>query len=346
LESGWYVMGQEVQAFEQEFAHFLGIKDSVAVNSGTDALHLALRALEIGLGDEVITVSHTAVATVAAIGLSGATAVLCDIDPSTYCMDSAEIEKLITTKTKAIVVVHLYGQSADLKAIGDICARHDLKLIEDCAQGIGGVYNDQPVGTYGDVGCFSFYPTKNLGALGDGGAVVSKDDHVIKRLKALREYGWDDQRNSQFEGLNSRMDEMQAAILRAKLPFFMDDVAKRQKLATIYNEALSDTGLILPDLTDIQAHSFHLYVVRVSEARHRNAVRQKLQERGVATGIHYVKSVDQQAIYHDQLQCGSLSKTHEVIKQIISLPLYPELTPDEQGYVIDQVKDVIKSVGM
>ncbi|HXF64523.1 MAG TPA: DegT/DnrJ/EryC1/StrS family aminotransferase, partial [Caldilineaceae bacterium] len=245
LNSGWYILGQEVAAFEAEFAAYLSQKGGtplgcVGVNSGTDALHLALRACGVGSGDEVITVSHTAVATAAAVRLVGATPVFVDVDPVTYTLDPAALAAAITPRTKAVIPVHLYGHPADLEAILAVARPAGLRVIEDCAQAHGATYRGRAVGAWGDLGCFSFYPTKNLGALGDGGAVVSRDPALVEQVRLLREYGWTPQTRyvSQTQGMNSRLDEVQAAILRAKLPYLDKWNETRRALAARYADHL------------------------------------------------------------------------------------------------------------
>ena len=229
LDSGWYILGREVAAFEDEFAAYFSARGGevagcVGVNSGTDALHLALKSCDIGPGDEVVTVSHTAVATAAAISLAGATPIFVDVDPATYTMDPRSLELALSSRTRAVVPVHLYGHPADMDAIMAVARRAELRVIEDCAQAHGAIYHGRPVGTIGDLGCFSFYPTKNLGAMGDGGAVISRDPDLAARVRLLREYGWRPETRyvSQEQGLNSRLDELQAALLRVKLSHLDD----------------------------------------------------------------------------------------------------------------------------
>ena len=241
LASGWYILGGEVSAFEEEFAAYNGVSGCVGVNSGTDAIFLALRACDVGPGDEVITVSHTAVATVAAIRLTGATPVLVDVDPSTYTMSMDGLAAAITPRTKAIVPVHIYGQPAEMESILAMAVEAGIRVIEDCAQAHGARYQGKRVGSMGDLGCFSFYPTKNLGAIGDGGAVIGNDEALLERIRRLRQYGWTPESRyvSQEEGVNSRLDEMQAAILRVKLAHLDDWNRRRQELAALYDRLLA-----------------------------------------------------------------------------------------------------------
>lgn len=258
LESGWYILGEEVKAFEEEFATYIGVSCGIGVGSGTEAIHLALVSCGIGPGDEVITVSHTAVATVAAIELAGATPVLVDIEPDFFTLNPNKLEEAITPRTKAVLPVHLYGQPADLDPILEIARKHHLRVIEDCAQAHGAMYKDKRAGSYGDMACYSFYPTKNLGALGDGGIIVTNDTELAKKARLLREYGWAQRYVSHLAGWNTRLDEIQAAILRVKLKHLDEDNSKRARLAEIYNRKLSTTNLILPKRRENSTHAYHL----------------------------------------------------------------------------------------
>lgn len=325
---GVFILGPEVAAFEQEFAAWVGTQNGVAVASGTDALHLALRACGIGPGDEVITVSFTAGATVAAVAMTGATPVLVDIDPRTYTMDPTLVEDAITPRTKAILPVHLYGHPADMTAIMDIARRRNLRVIEDCAQAHGAAWDGKPVGSIGDLGCFSFYPTKNLGAYGDGGFITTSDPELAERLKLLRQYGWVERDRSVLKGFNSRLDEMQAALLRVKLRYLQTWTEQRRALAAQYRHLLEHNHreLLLPQELPGARHVYHLFVVRSPQ---RDAVRQYLAGEGIGTLIHYPTPVHLQDAYADLgLGLGSLPMTEVLSGQILSLPLYPEL-PDE-----------------
>jgi len=336
LDSGWYILGSEAVAFETEFAAYCGVSGCVGVNSGTDALQLALRACGVGAGDEVITVAHTAVATVAAIRMTGATPVLVDIDPVTYTMDPAKLEDATTARTKAIVPVHLYGHPADLAAIGEVAHRRGLWLIEDCAQAHGAHYHARPVGSFGDLACFSFYPTKNLGAIGDGGAVVGSDPDLLAKVRLLREYGWTPLARyvSQIEGVNSRLDELQAAILRVKLRYLDAENAVRRALAVAYAAHLPAV-IGRPVEQAGCRHVYHLYVVRVAG---RDAVRARLAEAGIGTGIHYPVPVHLQPAYRsDALVARDLRETERAAGEILSLPMHPALT-------VEQVRQVATAV--
>ncbi len=333
LESGWYILGAEVAAFEAEFAAWCGPVGGsvgcVGVNSGTDALLLALRALQIGPGDEVITVSHTAVATVSAIVLAGATPVLVDIDPASYTMDPAAAAAAITPHTRAIIAVHLYGRPAVLQPLLELAATHKLRLIEDCAQAHGATIDGRPVGTIGDVGCFSFYPTKNLGALGDGGAVISTDAELLQRVRLLREYGWTPAARyvSQVAGMNSRLDELQAALLRVKLTHLAADNEARRALAALYRARLP-TELVAPQEAPGTRHVYHLFVVRAAAPAQREQLRAGLAEQEIGTAVHYPVPIHLQPGYAPLVRvAGSLRHTEAAAQTILSLPLYPTLAP-------------------
>lgn len=340
LESGWCILGQEVAAFEQEFAHYLGVRYAVGVGSGTDALYLALRACGIGPGDSVITVSHTAVATVAAIELAGASPVLVDIDPSTFTMDPDRLEDAIkdqgggrrsavTGQLKAIIPVHLYGHPADMPFIMDLASRHNLHVIEDCAQSHGAAIQGSRTGAWGHLAAFSFYPTKNLGALGDGGAVVTSDPDLAEKVRLLREYGWRERYISELPGTNSRLDELQAAILRVKLQYLDEENRRRGELARMYDAILSASTLILPVPRGDVEHVYHQYVVR---SKHRDDLRAFLKGNSVGTLIHYPIPVHLQPAYKTRVAIngGGLHNTEEVCREVLSLPMHPHLT-DEQA---------------
>ncbi|MBI3601365.1 MAG: DegT/DnrJ/EryC1/StrS family aminotransferase [Candidatus Omnitrophica bacterium] len=336
FQEGRYILGKEVQLFEEEFACYVGVKHAIGVGSGTEALHMALVACGVGKGDEVITVSHTAVATVAAIVLSGAVPVLVDIEPSTYNMDPHQLKTSITPKTKAIIVVHLYGHPADMTPIIQIAHEHGIKVIEDCAQAHGARYEGKRVGAWGDMACFSFYPTKNLGAIGDGGAVVTNNEHLADQCRLLREYGWSKERVSQMAGWNSRLDELQAAILRVKLRYLDRDNQLRQQLAACYNQSLVHTGLVLPLEKSNCKHVYHLYVVR---SQKRDELKEALSTQGVQTMIHYSVPVHLQPAYKGCVRVAhELKETKRIVSDILSLPLYPQLS------LID-VKEVAETIG-
>jgi dTDP-4-amino-4,6-dideoxygalactose transaminase len=328
--SGRYVLGEEVSAFESEFAAYLGITHAVAVASGTDALHVALRAAGIGAGDEVIAPSHTAVATVTAIELAGATPVFADIEPDYFTLDPLAVERVVTDRTRAIVAVHLYGQAADLDALGAIAERRGLVLIEDCAQAHGASWQGRKLGCVGTIGCFSFYPTKNLGALGDGGLVVTSDAKLFARCRELREYGWNERRESVVPGLNSRLDELQAAILRAKLGYLDRDNGLREGIARTYDRALAHGPWHLPKRRPGAGHVFHQYVLKTKK---RDDLLASLRTRGVAAGVHYPVPVHEQPAYLGRVRgADALPETERAAREVLSLPMYPEL--EEQAVEI------------
>lgn len=348
LDSGWYILGRETAAFEEEFAAYIAAHGGasvgcVGVNSGTDALQLALWACEVGPGDEVITVAHTAVATAAAIALTGATPVFVDVDPATYTLDPALLAAAITPRTKAVIPVHLYGHPADLASILSIARAAGLRVIEDCAQAHGATYRGQHVGTWGDLGCFSFYPTKNLGALGDGGAVISTDPALVERVRLLREYGWTPQARyvSQTPGMNSRLDEMQAAILRAKLPHLDTWNDARRDLAAAYARHLP-AGVVQPVERPGCRHVYHLYVVRVAD---RDGVRARLHTAGIGTGIHYPVPIHHQPAYAHLPQAQTpLPQTERLAGEILSLPMHPLLSADQVASVAEAMEAALPTI--
>jgi dTDP-4-amino-4,6-dideoxygalactose transaminase len=343
LESGWYILGQEGKAFEAEFAAWLGQGTAVGCGNGTDAIALALRGLGIGPGCAVATVSHTAVATVAAVEMVGAVPVLIDIDPVHYTMDPAELAEVLARPPaglppiKAVLPVHLYGQPADLPALTTLCRQYGVALIEDCAQAHGARFAGQRVGTFGDAATFSFYPTKNLGALGDGGAVVARDPAVAARIGALRQYGWRQHYISDDIGVNSRLDEVQAAILRVKLAHLDAQNARRRAIAAAYDEALVGSALTPPARRAGAEHVFHLYVART---RDRDAIQARLREVGIGTGIHYPVPVHRQPAYLGRVAMGPAGcrATEAASATILSLPLYPELSDAQVAQVIASLR--------
>lgn len=335
LESGSYILGCEVAAFEREFAAFLGVAHAVGVASGTDALHLALRACRVGPGDAVLTVSHTAVATVAAVELAGATPVLVDIDPATFTIDCNALEQAVRMDwgkpLKAIIAVHLYGRPVDMPAVMDIASRHGLHVIEDCAQSHGASISGRKTGSWGHIAAFSFYPTKNLAALGDGGAVVTNDSKLAERVRLLREYGWRERYVSGEAGMNSRLDELQAAILRVKLRYLDCENDRRRQLAEAYGRALEGAGLILPRSGD-GVHAWHQYVIRAPD---RDALRVFLSSHGVGTLIHYPVPVHLQPAYRNRVRHATLARIEEIVREILSLPMYPELSAEHAKTVAE-----------
>ncbi|MCK4752908.1 MAG: DegT/DnrJ/EryC1/StrS family aminotransferase [Planctomycetes bacterium] len=340
LESGWYILGGEVKAFEEEFSGYVGVSFGLGVGSGTEAIHLALKACGMGKGDEIITVSHTAVATAAGIELAGCKAIFVDIEPEFFTLDVAKLEAAITPQTKAIVPVHLYGQPVELDPILEIARKHNLFVIEDCAQAHGAMYKGKRVGSYGDMACFSFYPTKNLGALGDGGMVVTNNAELAEKARLLREYGWSQRYVSHIAGWNTRLDELQAAILRVKLKYLDEDNAKRVELARVYERELTDTDLVLPTERNNCKSVCHLYVVR---SKKRDELLAFLKEKEIGAAIHYPVGVHLQPAYSCDVK--ELLETERATKEVLSLPMYPELGESEVVFVADIIKEFGKKVG-
>jgi dTDP-4-amino-4,6-dideoxygalactose transaminase len=331
VASGRYVLGPEVEAFERELAAFVGVEHCVGVASGTDAITLALGALGVGPGDEVLTVAHSAVATVAAIELAGADAVLVDIDPERRTLDPDALGAAVTERCKAVVVVHIYGQPADLGRITALCRDRGLRLVEDCAQAHGAAYAGSQVGSFGDAAAFSFYPTKNLGAIGDGGAVTTRSAAVAERVRALRQYGWDEARVAREPGRNSRLDELQAAFLRVGLTGLCQDVERRRAIAARYDEALAGTSIRPPARLGDSEHAYHLYVV---EHAARDALADALRQLGVATGRHYSIPIHHEPAYRGRLRgAAALPRTEQLYRHILSLPMFPELSDTQVEHV-------------
>jgi len=340
LTSGWYILGKEVKAFEEEFATYCGVNHAIGVADGTNAIVLALRALGIGTGDEVITCGHTATATIAAIEIAGAIPVLADIDPTYYTIDVEAVRQAITPQTKAIIPVHIYGQPADMDALLTVADEHNLPIIEDCAQAHGAYYKGKRVGSMGTVATFSFYPTKNLGAFGDGGGIVTNDPAIYEKLMALRQYGWEQRYVSSVAGFNSRLDELQAAILRVKLRYLDADNQKRRNLAAIYTDGLQQLAIETPQTRDQGEHVFHLYVTQVDN---RDQVMVALREKGVGTGIHYPVPNHIHPAYVDRVRSvpDNLPTLIAATKRIMSLPLYPELSHNDAHQVVNAIREVL-----
>lgn len=332
LNSGWYILGEEVVGFEAEFSAYLGAHYTIGLGNGTDALCLALRACGVGPGDAVITVSLTAVATVAAIEMAGAFPVLVDIDPITFTIDPEKLEDTIrkncSLRLKAIVPVHLYGRPAKIASVVEIGRRYGLRVIEDCAQSHGAAVNDRKTGTWGDAAAFSFYPTKNLGAFGDGGAVVTSDQDLAKQIRLLREYGWQERYISRITGVNSRLDELQAAILRVKLPRLDEGNSRRRQIAALYDEKLRK---VLHVVTPEMGNDFHVYHQYVIRSHARDALRSYLKEHAVGTLVHYPAPIHTQPAYLNRvgIGAGGLSHTESACTEILSLPMYPQLTYEQ-----------------
>lgn len=330
LKSGRYILGEEVRRLEESFAAYVGGRagwHGIGVGNGTEALHLALAACGVGAGDEVITPSFTSVATAAAIGMAGARPVWADIEPESFTIDPGSVERAITPRTRAVVPVHLYGQPADMTPILKIAKRRRLRVIEDCAQAHGARYKGRSAGSFGDAAAFSFYPTKNLGALGDGGMVVTRHPEVARRVRRLREYGWDADRISRCKGGNSRLDEIQAAVLRVKLRHLDRDNARRAARAADYARLLKCPGLVLPVERRGCKHVYHLYVIRVPVEGRRDELREYLRDRGIETLVHYPVPVHHQPAYRGRPAAGlkCLPAAESAAREVLSIPMYPEL---------------------
>ena len=324
LNSSNYILGKNVQDFEKKFSNFIGVKYGVGVANGTDAIEIALKSLNIGMGDEVITVSHTALATVSAIILTGAKPVLVDIDEDKFTINVDLIEKNISKKTKALLLVHIYGQSANLENIIKICKKNKIKLIEDVSQAHGGRWNNKYLGSYGDLSTFSFYPTKNLGAIGDAGFICTNNRKLFDRARQIREYGWNKKRIANISGRNSRLDEIQAAILNSKLKFLKQDTVKRQVIAKKYHNEIICKEVNHPKVLDYENHAFHLYVIKVKK---RDLLNKYLRKNNIFCGIHYLIPIHQQPGYKSKIKINNRLKiTEKVSKNILSLPIYPELS--------------------
>ncbi len=344
MASGWYILGQEGEAFEREFADWLGEgQHAVGCANGTDALMLILRGMGIGEGSTVVTVGHTAVATVAAIEMAGATPLLLDIDPDTYGMDPDELRAVLEDPPpglppiRAVIPVHIYGQPVDLLPIKAACDAAGVALIEDCAQAHGAKLDGRAVGTIGDAAAFSLYPTKNLGALGDGGILSTRDEALAKRIGAIRQYGWVRRYVSDLVGVNSRLDEVQAAVLRVKLKHLGAQNARRRAIAGAYDAALAGTGLNPPVLRPGVEHVYHLYVLR--DAR-RDAMMAALKAQGIGTGIHYPVPVHEQPAYAGRVALGpaGCAETSRAAQEVFSLPMYPELTEAQVARVCEALR--------
>ena len=342
MDGNSFILGAEVKEFEERFAKYCGARYALGVANGTDALILALRSLNVGPGDEVIAPTNTFVATVEAIAHVGATPVLVDISPGTHNIDVNQLEKFVTPRTKAIIPVHLYGCPADMAPILEVAEGHGIAVIEDAAQAHGATYQGRKAGSMGSIGCFSFYPAKNLGAFGDGGAIVTDREDVVSQVRMLRDHGSPSKYEHDVVGYNSRLDTIQAAVLNAKLGRLDEWNKMRQRNAQIYDDMLAEVpGVVTPKVPQGTSHVFHLYVIRLlSEDRER--VRQRLQERGVQTGIHYPMPVHlTKAFRHLGYREGSFPVAEEVSQQILSLPMYPELQPDQIYYVVQQLKECL-----
>ncbi|MEW4562457.1 DegT/DnrJ/EryC1/StrS family aminotransferase [Bremerella sp. JC770] len=344
IDNAQFILGPGTKSFEEAFAAYCGTKYCVGVNNGTSALHMALIANGIGPGDEVITTAHTWISTSWAISYVGATPKYVDIDPQTYNLDPSLVESVITPRTKAILPVHLYGQACELKSLSSICDSHNLRLIEDAAQAHGAKCDGKRVGSIGHIGCFSFYPGKNLGAFGEAGAVVTDDQEMAERIRRLRDHAQDGRHNHVELGFNTRMEGIQGAVLEVKLRHLDAWNEARRRLADYYRENLANvSGLRLPQCVDPQGHVWHLFVVLVDAAR-RDEIRQELADQGIATGVHYPTPVPLQPVYqHLGHKPGDFPVAEDVMAQCISLPMFPEWEESQARQVVDAVKMVVSN---
>ncbi|MBC7343529.1 MAG: DegT/DnrJ/EryC1/StrS family aminotransferase [Clostridia bacterium] len=341
MESGWYILGSEVDAFEREFAAYCGVKHCIGVGNGLDALHLTLRAAGIGPGDEVIVPANTYIATWLAVSYAGATPVPVEPNERTYNIDPTRVEAAITCRTKAIMPVHLYGQPADMDPILEIAQRHGLWVFEDAAQAHGARYKGRRIGSLGDAAGFSFYPGKNLGAFGDGGAVTTNNDELAERIRALRNYGSQVKYINRYKGLNSRLDELQAALLRVRLRRLDGWNARRSMVAATYSQALVETDLILPYVPEWAEPVWHLYVVR---SRARDVLQKRLADAGIGTLIHYPIPPHLQDAYKDLgFSRGAYPITERLAQEVLSLPMGPHLLPEHVNAVVQAVKTQCES---
>lgn len=336
LPRGKYTLGPQLAAFEQEFAAYCGAAHGIGISSGTAALHLALRAVGVGEGDEVITVPNTYAATVFSITYCSAVPVFVDIDPRTFNIDPSQVEAAITDRTKAILVVDLYGLPADYAALREIAQRRGLALIEDSAQSHGSTYHEQPAGSLGDIACFSFYPSKNLGAFGDGGFITTSDDRLNERVRQLRYMGQKVKHDHEILGYQERLDEIQAAILRVKLRHLDGFIANRRKWAARYDRELRDTPMTLPVEPAGTTHSYYMYTVR---APRRDELRAYLDEQGVGTQVIYPRLVPDQRAYVDHpYRSMDIPNARAAVPELLCLPVFPELREDEVAYVVDRIR--------
>ncbi len=338
-DSMYYVLGPKVAEFEKAFAAYSGAKHCVCVNSGTSALHLALISAGVGQGDEVITVPMTFVATSWAVSYVGANPVFVDVDPATYTMNVEQVEKQITRKTKAILPVHLYGQPADMEPLMEISERHGIPIIEDCAQAHGAKYRGKGVGTFGQTGCFSFYPGKNLGAYGEGGAVVTNDDGIAARIRALRDHAQTERYYHDEIGFNYRMDGFQGAVLGIKLKYLESWTESRRLLAARYKELMEDLPIQIPAEAHDRRHVWHLFVIL---HRERDRIQKELEARGISASLHYPVPVHLQKAYrHLRYRVGDFPVSERIARECLTLPLFPEMKMSQQDRVIDALREIL-----
>ena len=336
IDAGRYILGEEVEHFETQFAEYCQVPHCIGVANGTDALHLALRALEIGKGDEVISVGNSFAATAFAIAYTGATAVFVDIDPADFNIDVNLVEDAITERTRAILPVHLYGQPARMMELREIADRHGLRIVEDCAQSHGAEVSGQRCGSFGDIGCFSFYPGKNLGAFGDGGANTTRDPKLAEKLRLLRNYGQRVKNQHDMLGYNCRLDTLQACVLLTKMKYIENWTEQRRQVAQWYEEELADTDLILPRERDEVRHVYHLYVVRHPQ---RDLFIKHLADNGIACGIHYPNPLFKAKPFEDSVTIPmDLPVCSQLANEIFSLPMYPEMTRQQVSRIGDSIR--------
>lgn len=336
LDSGHFILGEASKEFEKNFAQYNGVKHALGCASGTDALQLAMMAHGIGAGDEIISVPMTFIATIEVMVLLGIKPVFVDVDPETYCMNPELIEAKITDKTKAIVPVHLYGQSADMDPIMEIAKRHNLVVIEDNAQAIGATYKNRMTCTLGDLGCISFFPGKNLGAFGDAGAVLTNDDNIAEKIKKIRVHGAESKYSHVELGINSRLDSIQAAVINVKLKYIDQWNEKRRSHAARYSELLKDLkNVVFPYTAPFNSHVFHQFTLQVQD---RSGLQKFLGEKGIASGIHYPIPLHQQPVFSNlEYKNGDFPVSEQIAKNVISLPVYPELPEDQLDFVVEQI---------
>lgn len=334
LRSGWYIMGKELSSFEEQFAEYIGAKYCVGLGNGLDALWLAFRILGIGSGDEVIVQGNTYIASVMGITINGATPVF--VEPDEYFnIDADKIEEKITAKTKAVLVVHLYGQASQMDKIADICKKHDLRLVEDCAQSHGSGFKGTITGTFGDIGCFSFYPSKNIGAFGDGGAIVTDDEALAKEMRIYRNYGSEKRYYNKVVGTNSRLDEIQAALLKVRLKHAHELNEEKQAIAAEYDARLNNPLIELPRVREGADHIYHQYVIRCKE---RNRLMEYLKDKGISTIIHYpIPPHLAQAYEYLGHKKGDYPVTEACADEVLSIPMYNGMLKEEQDYTIDML---------
>lgn len=336
LRSGWYVLGNELKSFEKEFASYVGVKHCVGLASGLDALWIAFRILGIGVGDEVIVQGNTYIASVMGITMNGATPIFVEPDEY-YNIDASKIEEKITEKTKAVLVVHLYGQASNMPPIVELCKKYDLRLVEDCAQAHGAKFNGQQIGTFGDIGCFSFYPSKNLGAFGDAGAITTNDDKIAEDTRVFRNYGSEKRYYNKVVGANSRLDELQAGLLRVRLKHLDELAEEKKQICERYLNELHNDKIVLPKIREGATHIWHQFVIKSDE---RDELMRFLDERGVGTIIHYpIPPHLSEAYQYLGIKEGALPITEKYAKSVLSIPLYNGMTREEQDYVIRMVNE-------